>query len=38
MAIVPVSKVTIYGIADQKEAVLDGLQSLGCTHLVSLNP
>ena len=38
MAIVPVNKVTLYGIADHKEAVLDGLQSLGCTHLVNLNP
>ena len=38
MAIVPVSKVTFYGIADQKEAILDGLQDLGCTHLVALAP
>ena len=38
MAIVPVSKVTLYGIADQKEAVLEGLQDLGCTHLVNLTP
>ena len=38
MAIVPVSKVTLYGIADHKRAVLDGLQSLGCTHLVNLTP
>jgi V/A-type H+-transporting ATPase subunit I len=38
MAIVPVSKITLYGIADQKEAVLDGLQNLGCTHLVNLTP
>lgn len=38
MAIVPVSKVTFYGIADRKEAVLDGLQGLGCTHVVNLNP
>ena len=38
MAITPVNKVTLYGIADQKEAVLDGLQSLGCVHLVNLTP
>ena len=38
MAIIPVSKVTLYGISDQKEAVLDGLQGLGCTHLVNLAP
>ena len=38
MAIVPVSKITLYGIADQKQAVLDGLQDLGCTHLVNLSP
>lgn len=36
MAIVPVSKVTIYGTADQKDAVLDGLQELGCMHLIDL--
>ncbi len=38
MAIVPVSKVTLYGVADQKKAVLEGLQNLGCTHLVNLTP
>lgn len=36
MAIVPVSKVTLYGAADQKDAVLDGLQELGCLHLIDL--
>lgn len=36
MAIVPVDKVTLYGTAGQKDAVLDGLQALGCVHLVSL--
>jgi V/A-type H+-transporting ATPase subunit I len=36
MAIVPVSKVTLYGTADQKDAILDGLQDLGCMHLVDL--
>ena len=38
MAITPVNEVTLYGIADQKEAVLDGLQSLGCVHLMNLTP
>ena len=38
MAITPVNKITLYGLADQKEAVLDGLQSLGCVHLVNLTP
>jgi V/A-type H+-transporting ATPase subunit I len=38
MAITPINQVTLYGIADQKEAVLDGLQSLGCVHLVNLTP
>jgi len=37
MAIVPVFKVTLYGTADQKDAVLDGLQDLGCVHLTSLS-
>ncbi len=37
MAIVPVAKVTLYGTADQKYAVLDGLQELGCLHLLDLN-
>lgn len=38
MAIVPVNKITLYGIADEKEAVLDGLQRLGCAHVVNLSP
>lgn len=37
MAIVPISKVTLYGTADQKEAVLDSLQKLGCVHLIDLD-
>ena len=37
MAIVPVAKVTLYGSADQKEKVLDGLQELGCMHLLDLS-
>jgi V/A-type H+-transporting ATPase subunit I len=38
MAITPVNQVTLYGIADQKEAVLGDLQGLGCVHLVNLTP
>ncbi len=37
MAIVPVAKVTLYGMADQKEAVIDGLQEIGCLHLLDLS-
>ncbi|HRX79653.1 MAG TPA: V-type ATP synthase subunit I, partial [Pirellulaceae bacterium] len=36
MAIVPVSKVTLYGTAHQKDVVLDSLQELACVHLVDL--
>ena len=35
MAIVPLEKLNLFGSADQKEAVLDELQQLGCVHLVS---
>lgn len=38
MSIVPLSKVTLYGPAAEKNAVLDGLQSLGCLHLNDLRP
>jgi V/A-type H+-transporting ATPase subunit I len=38
MSIVPLSKVTLYGPAAEKEAVLDGLQNLGCLHLNNLRP
>jgi V/A-type H+-transporting ATPase subunit I len=38
MAIVPLVKVTLYGPAAEKDGVLDGLQRLGCLHLVDLNP
>lgn len=37
MAIAPVAKVTFYGTTDQKQIVLDGLQELGCLHLLDLN-
>jgi V/A-type H+/Na+-transporting ATPase subunit I len=38
MSIVPLIKVTLYGRAAEKEAVLEGLQTLGCLHLNDLRP
>ncbi len=38
MAIVPLNIFTLHGTLDQKEAVLEGLQRLGCAHLISLTP
>lgn len=38
MAIVPLKKVSFFGITDKKQAVLEDLQRLGCTHLVNLTP
>jgi V/A-type H+-transporting ATPase subunit I len=37
MSIVPLVKVTLYGLASDKDAVLDGLQRLGCMHLNDLH-
>jgi V/A-type H+/Na+-transporting ATPase subunit I len=37
MSIVPLVKVTLYGPAADKDAVLDGLQRLGCLHLNDLH-
>jgi V/A-type H+-transporting ATPase subunit I len=37
MSIVPLVKVTFYGPAADKDAVLDGLQQLGCVHLNDLH-
>jgi V/A-type H+/Na+-transporting ATPase subunit I len=37
MSIVPLVKVTLYGPAAEKDAVLDGLQQLGCLHLNDLH-
>jgi V/A-type H+-transporting ATPase subunit I len=37
MSIVPLVKVTLYGPAAEKDAVLDGLQGLGCLHLNDLH-
>jgi V/A-type H+-transporting ATPase subunit I len=36
MAIVKLDKLTLYGIGRQREEVLDGLQRLGCVHLINL--
>jgi V/A-type H+-transporting ATPase subunit I len=38
MSIVPLVNVTLYGPAAEKDAVLDGLQRLGCLHLNDLRP
>jgi V/A-type H+-transporting ATPase subunit I len=38
MSIIPLNKVTVFGIPEDKQAVLDGLQRLGCLHLISLQP
>ncbi len=38
MAIVKLAKVTLFGIADQKESVLEDLQGFGCLHLINLSP
>lgn len=37
MAIVKLSKVTLYGCLSQRDEVLRGLQSIGCVHLVDLH-
>ena len=36
MSIAPLLRLTLYGVVDQKDAVLEGLQALGCLHLVGL--
>jgi V/A-type H+-transporting ATPase subunit I len=38
MSIIPLNKVTIFGLPEDKQAVLDGLQGLGCMHLIPLQP
>lgn len=38
MSIVRLKRLTLYGLSAQKEAVLGGLQELGCVHLVDLQP
>jgi V/A-type H+-transporting ATPase subunit I len=37
MAIVKLSKITLYGCLSQRDQVLRGLQSIGCVHLVDLH-
>lgn len=36
MTIIPLAKVTVLGLSADREALLDGLQSLGCLHLIPL--
>jgi V/A-type H+/Na+-transporting ATPase subunit I len=36
MTIVALAKVSIFGLAAEKQAVLEGLQALGCLHLLAL--
>ena len=36
MTIVALAKVSVFGLAAQKQAVLEGLQTLGCLHLIDL--
>ena len=38
MSIVALNKVTVYGLQEDKETVLNDLQTLGCLHLVPLTP
>ncbi|MFQ6538004.1 MULTISPECIES: V-type ATP synthase subunit I [Aphanothece] len=36
MTIIPLAKVTLLGLSADREALLDGLQGLGCLHLIAL--
>jgi V/A-type H+-transporting ATPase subunit I len=38
MSIVTLSKVTVFGLVVERDAILDGLQRLGCIHLIPLQP
>ena len=38
MSIVPLSRITIYGRKDDKSAVLEDLQVMGCLHIIPLRP
>ena len=38
MTIVPLNKVTLCGLSQDQEAVLEELQRLGCMHLIPLQP
>ena len=38
MTIIPLNKVTVFGLKVDKALVLEGLQRLGCMHLIPLQP
>jgi V/A-type H+-transporting ATPase subunit I len=38
MSIVTLNKVTVFGMGVEREAILEGLQNLGCMHLIPLQP
>jgi V/A-type H+-transporting ATPase subunit I len=38
VSIVPLKKLTLFGLTDEKEQILKRLQKLGCLHLVTLRP
>jgi V/A-type H+-transporting ATPase subunit I len=38
MSIVTLNKVTVFGLGVDREAILEGLQRLGCMHLIPLQP
>ena len=38
MSIVTLNKVTVFGLKSEHEAILKGLQDLGCMHLIPLQP
>jgi V/A-type H+-transporting ATPase subunit I len=38
MSIVPLNKVTVFGLGVDKDCILEGLQKLGCMHLIPLQP
>lgn len=38
MTIVPLKKITVFGLGKEKGSVLDALQGVGCVHLIALNP
>ena len=36
MTIIPLAKLTLFGLSADRKPLLDGLQSLGCLHLIPL--
>lgn len=38
MSIVTLNKVTVFGLAVERDVILEGLQDLGCMHLIPLQP